>query len=227
MTFLQQINLFLQWHCCAPFTGQLISLSTDTIASHRHQRPLLHSKEKQWPWAQVRICPPFLFQNTMFAANNFIFFNDIAVHHPRASWYLGSQTQPWAASANALSSTAKRNWYHKCRWEFAPPFPFQITTLRANYLIFFNYIAVHHPWASWYLGPQTQSRATASNTPSSIAKGSCDHECRWEFAPPFPFLYTIFAANNFIFSITLLCSIHGPVDILAHRHNHRLPPQMP
>jgi hypothetical protein len=44
--------------------------------------------------------------------------------------------------------------------------------------------------------------------------------------PPFPVLNNIFATNNFIFSITLLRTIHGPVDISAQRHHHKpLPPK--
>jgi hypothetical protein len=34
-------------------------------------------------------------------------------------------------------------------------------------------------------------------------------------------------ANVFIFSITLLCTIPRPVDILAHRHNCEPPPPTP
>ena len=41
--------------------------------------------------------------------------------------------------------------------------------------------------------------------------------------PPLPFLHTIFPANNFIFSITSLFAIHGPVDILSHRRNCATP----
>ena len=41
--------------------------------------------------------------------------------------------------------------------------------------------------------------------------------------PLFPFLHTIFPANNFIFSITWLFTIHGLVDISAHRRNCATP----
>jgi hypothetical protein len=43
--------------------------------------------------------------------------------------------------------------------------------------------------------------------------------------PPFPFFDTVFTSAKFNFSITLLCTTHGPVDILAHRHKReQLPP---
>ena len=41
--------------------------------------------------------------------------------------------------------------------------------------------------------------------------------------PSFPCSNNILVANNIYFPITSLCTIHGPVDILAHRHNHGPP----
>ena len=72
---------------------------------------------------------------------------------------------------------------------------------------------------------QKQNRNPLPTTPSPL----CSKEKKRPQALvrtylSFPCSNIILMDNNSYFPITLLCTIHGPVDILAHRHNHGPPP---